>query len=491
MRNSICNEDFLQWDTINPGYLAANKCKLRHVEKSEKSACSCPGKDHLESVLKRKGHSVCTKKPCLGTDCLIKAFKDAQDFVDSIGKVPGLAGLGIVESPYFGKPSESKDIKKMESKQITIIKPPEVTNTLCNTQNIESIRKSNYNAAPNSSNLIKRSPAVQEGTSTFPDSFTYASLKSKKKEERIDKPKEIESNTAAVQINEDSPCGEPKCKSKPKKTATDVTSSESTDKINNLRDKLSALPKNHRKTVSKNVKSASKSSKPTQFDYSYGNSYPTSVYGHKKCNFIRPRVPANMGWMWNQMDTIGKLKPRVGWKPGAISTYLREMLKEAKEGFLNNKRPMSAPSRTKKGGKLQKSMSFGAMKKGATHAEEEVEEDVDFPPTLHIHRKDGVYYVTMYPIKQETTDVPRLDEPVNPLQFKIVKSKDSLASSSTASDMEIEFSPPAAVNRLKKKPNVIHVETQVKQQEILDACKTDLKGKGKDGKSKKDKGKKK
>lgn len=69
--------------------------------------------------------------------------------------------------------------------------------------------------------------------------------------------------------------------------------------------------------------------------------------------------------------------------------------------------------------------------------------------------------------------VPKLEEPTKPLQFKIVKNRDDASdvSNSTASDMEIEFSPPAAVNRYRKKPDVIHVETQVKQQEILDAYK--------------------
>lgn len=64
---------------------------------------------------------------------------------------------------------------------------------------------------------------------------------------------------------------------------------------------------------------------------------------------------------------------------------------------------------------------------------------------------------------------------MKPLQFKIVKNKDdaSITSSSTASDMEIEFSPPAAVTRYRKKPDVVHVDTQVRQQEIIDAYKAE------------------
>lgn len=453
--------------------------------------CSCPEKNYLESVLKKKGQGVCMKKPCLGTDCLIKAFKEAQDFVDSIGKVPGLAGLGIVESPYFGKGQEPREVKKSDSKRTSTSKQFEVTNQLCNAQNIDNLRKLSYNAAPSAftPSAPKKPGVVQEGITTFPDPSVQATLKSKKKDEKIEKPKEPEINSPPPQMLEDTPCGEPKCKSRPKKVTADV--SDSTDKINTLREKLSTAQKNDQKQSSKNRSQSgpgnSKSSaKANQFIYSFGNSYPTSVYGHKNCSNLRARVPAHMGWLWNQTDTVANLKPRAGWRPGAISVLLRDILKEAKDGFFKQtNRPRSAPSRSKKG-KPQKNMSYNALKKAAA-PEEVAEEEVEFPPTLHIHRKDGVYYVTMYPIRQETSDEPRLDEPINPLQFKIVKSKGSIASSSTASDMEIEFSPPAAVNRLKKKPNVIHVETQVKQQEILDSFRHSTDSK----KSKKDKGKKK
>lgn len=506
------NQDFLQWDRINPGFLAANKCQLRNNEdKSNKPLCSCPGKSHLESVLKRKGHGVCIKKPCLGTDCLIKAFRDAQDFVDSIGKVPGLAGLGIIESPYFGQAQEGKEVKKTESKSVPINKQAETTNNICNIQNLEHLKKSSYNASStmHTPNLPKKSGVVQEGIITVPDPSVHASLKSKKKDEKIEKPKETESSTPPIQNFEDTPCGEPKCKSRPKKVVAEVSNLDSAEKIEAIREKFSApqkVDKKHspkmrshsglssdRARNSKSTPRLSKSAKANQFIYSFGNSYPTSVYGHKNCNLLRTRVPAHMGWMWNQTDTVGKLKPRDGWRPGAISVHLRDILREAKEGFLKEtRRPRSAPSKSKKG-KAQKTMSYTSMKKTLVANEEETEEEADFPPTLHIHRKDGVYYVTMYPIRPETSEVPRLDEPINPLQFKIVKSKDSLASSSTASDMEIEFTPPAAVNRLKKKPNVIHIETQVKQQEIIDAFKktVDSKKKDKDSKTKKDKGKKK
>ncbi|XP_008205878.1 uncharacterized protein LOC103316058 isoform X1 [Nasonia vitripennis] len=506
------NQDFFQWDRINPGFMAANKCQLRNNEdKSNKPLCSCPDKSHLEAVLKKKGHGVCIKKPCLGTDCLIKAFQDAQDFVDSIGKVPGLAGLGIIESPYFGQSKEVKEVKKAESKLGPTNKHAETTSNLCNTQNLENLKMLNYNKslAAHTPNLPKKSGVVQEGIVAIPDPLVHASLKPKKKDEKIEKPKETESSTSPIQNFEDTPCGEPKCKSKPKKVVAEEANSDSAEKIDAIRDKVSAPQKADKKHSpkmrshsglsgdrtrnSKSTPRLSKSAKANQFIYSFGNSYPTSVYGHKNCSLLRTRVPAHMGWMWNQTDTVGKLKLRAGWRPGAISVHLRDILREAKEGFLKEtRRPRSAPSKSRKG-KAQKTMSYTSIKKTLIANEEETEEEDNFPPTLHIHRKDGVYYVTMYPIRPEASEVPRIDEPVNPLQFKIVKSKDSLASSSTASDMEIEFTPPAAVNRLKKKPNVIHIETQVKQQEILDAFKktADFKKKNKDSKTKKDKVKKK
>ncbi|XP_011496560.1 PREDICTED: uncharacterized protein LOC105361152 [Ceratosolen solmsi marchali] len=473
-----------QNENNNSKCVVGNKC--RNVEKIPKPV-HCAEQQHEE----KKEFGICMKKPCMGTDCLIRAFKDTQDFVNSIGKVPGLAGLGIVESPYFGKTQELKENKKEELRPLSNHKQLETSNYIINPQNAENVKKSALPSLSYNSNPPKKLVVVQEAITTFVDP-TQAS-KWKKKDEKIEKQKESENNSQAMQINEDSPCGEPKCKSRPKKNI-DVENID--EKINNSGDKLS--PKNDQ-TKSKTKSSVgtggdltknSKSNpgKGNQFVYSFGNSYPTSVYGHKNCYHHRRRVPANQGWMWNEADTIANRKLRTGWKPGAISVLMRDMMNAAKAGFLNeSSRPKSAPSRSKKN---QKMIPFNTMKKPPTCNEEQTEEEASFPPTLHIHRRDGEYYITMYPIRQETSDVPRIDEPLNPLQFKIVKSKDSLATSSTASDMEIEFSPPAAVNRIKKKPNVVHIETNVNQQEILDELKK-LSGCDKDGKNKKDKSKKK
>ncbi|XP_014219085.1 uncharacterized protein LOC106647287 [Copidosoma floridanum] len=479
------DNSFVRLDSINPEYLSLNRCRLRHVENKggAKPECSCTGNDNLENMLRKKGQPVCRKKPCMGPDCLIKAFQDAQEFVDSIGKVPGLAGLGITESPYFGRSQEPREIKKADSKAAPVNKQPEATSNLCNAQNVDNLKKANYSAMSGtlSTSGPKRSGVVQEGVTSLPDPSTHASLRSKKKDEKSEKPKEVE--IALPQAVEETPCGEPKCKSRPKKVNAEKGESkdnaESTQKTSNA---SRSDKKSHSKGRSQSVP-GEKSKKPIQFDYSYGSAYPTSVYGHKKCSLLRARVPAHMGWMWNQIDPVTKLKPRTGWRPGAISLALKGLLKEAREGFFKEvRRPMSLPRMGgKKGGKVQKTTSYTGAKKNLCE-EAEAEEEIEHPPTLHVHRKDGTYYVTMYPIRQDASGSPRLDEPTNPLQFKIVKSKDSIASSSTASDMEIEFSPPAAVNRPRKRPNVVHLGTQVKQQEILDSFKrpSDSKKKHKD-----------
>lgn len=468
------NNDFL---TLSPQYLSGNKCKLRHEEGCEKS-CLCPPKDCLEATLKSKGQgSVCTKKSCVGGDCLIKAFKDAQEFVDGLGKVPGLAGLGIVSGPYFNGPrtstmNQQRECRKGDSRStVTTMKPPESCGPCgkydrpeCQEQpppsSLEVVKKPSISVpAPAPVNAGPRKSAVQEGAVALPDPATQASIKAKKKDDKNDKQKEPENGQSVPQENNESPCGDPKCRSRPVKKKEKECVGEDDDQPR----KNSIL----QKSKYKNSKSApGLKTKRIQYVYNFGDEYP--IYGHKHCAADRSRVPAKQGWSWDKVDKFivanKWYKPRPGWRPGAISVAIRDQLIEAKEGFFTEKRPKSAPSKGKKGHMI--------VRKGRDQkVEEEEDEDIEYPPTLHIHRKNGDYYVTMYPIRPETEDLQRLDAPINPLQFKIVKSKTSVASSSTASDMEIEFSPPAAVNRLKKKPNVVHTGTQLKQQMIHDEYK--------------------
>ncbi|XP_029174360.1 uncharacterized protein LOC114942990 [Nylanderia fulva] len=456
----------------------------------------CPGQ---EMSSWRPRSSQCTKKPCVGADCMIRAFKEAQDFVDSIGKVPGLVGLGLMdpsESPYFGREIDKDySVQEIPSEKKRAYPPVSAFPYLqctapCNTQ---------LGTVASSIPIPGRAGVVREAIPSIPDATLVPitvkpKKKEDKKEEKLEKQKEKELDVTTVTPDVDvGPCGEPKCKSRRKKVrdnrippreetieelqkSVTLSSSITTKGVSKYiakqqypRSKALPGPAGDR-DVARGESPIKISKRVMRFIYSIGDVYPGTNYGHRNCIDPRLRVPANMGWLWNTSTTVGKLKPRIGWKPGAISRYLSEMLKEAKKGAppMEDSRPRLVPSRTGlRRGKLYKSLSYVSQLK------KEAEDEVEPPPTLHIHRKDGTYYVTMYPIRQETAE-PQLEEPMKPLQFKIARNKDdaSVATSSTASDMEIEFSPPAAVNRYRRKPDVIHVDTQVRQQEILDAFKS-------------------
>lgn len=485
--------------------------KSRPKTTNREKGCVCPGKN-LSSW--RAGNPTCTKKPCVGADCMIRAFKEAQEFVDSIGKVPGLVGLGLMdpsESPYFGRDID-KDyaVQKTPSEKKRAYPVPTLPNLQCtvpyNTQiskPVVSVPSISYTTSIPMTAVPGRTGVVREAIPSFPEAtLVPISVKQKKKEEKKEeklerqKEKELEVTSTVPSEVDVGPCGEPKCKSRKKPPNNHpVTTPQTVEESQKSSIPPSTIsPSIGVKSINRSIKKQHPKGKPPpgpggdrnvttdlypikvskrvmRHIYSIGDVYPGTNYGHKNCIDPRMRVPANMGWLWNVSSMVGTLKyPRMGWKPGAISRFLNVLLKKAKDASLiEDSRPRLTPSRTglRRGGKLYKSMSYISLKK-------EGEDEVEPPPTLHIHRKDGTYYVTMYPIRQETADVPQLEEPMKPLQFKIVRNKDdaSVATSSTASDMEIEFSPPAAVNRYRKKPDVIHVDTQVRQQEILDAFKS-------------------
>ncbi|XP_015589153.1 uncharacterized protein LOC107264888 [Cephus cinctus] len=488
-----------------------------------KSGCGCPAKEALDASLRRRGVSATIKKPCIGVDCLIRAFKNAQDFVDSLGTVPGLAGLGLMspsESPYFGRDKEQNQTMDMSASKKGLLPPQQMQYSgPCNTLNtrqgivgVNSVMASFPSATPFTIAVPGRSGVVREAIPVIPEAGSIVFTKQKRKDEKLDKQKELETIFPPPET-ELGPCGEPRCRSRKRTRTLDSSMLEATTtivkkttsqtaqsagagtakligKVNTKQHKnktrypgpggdRNATGKSHMKVGRRIMK----------FVYAVAATYPGINYGHKNCIDPRPRVPGNMGWLWNTNTMMGRLKPRKGWKPGAIAHSVNEILKEAKVGVVHMPRSRSraAVSKSRKR-KMQKSKSF-LSKKSVPKKKDGEEEDVEPPPTLHIHRKDGTYYVTMYPIKQESMEVPQLEEPMKPLQFKIPKNKDdaSVASSSSASDMEIEFSPPAAVNRYRKKPNVIHVDTQVKQQEILDAFKPPDSAKKKEKKSKKGK----
>ncbi|XP_012258834.3 uncharacterized protein LOC105687622 [Athalia rosae] len=512
---------------------------------SKKPGCGCYGKSGTGEMQTRpalgKAGGSCSKRPCLGVDCLLRAFKETQDFVDSIGKVPGLAGLGLPdpsESPYFGR--DRDDVEDTCAPK----KTPGIGSSrhLSTTSASFATRNQNFPKAPRSTGGINfpplpnpfpsiipgRTGVVREAITASPEIGSFGTGRGRRKDDRSEKQKEMEMSPMTPMDIEFGPCGEPRCKARRKKTHNDPHQTGEGHSGLSLSKKLpvqvrpnsgggffrigggrssSKFQKHTSKTPQtvlgpfgdRNLNSKSYvkvSRRVMKFVYSTGASYPGINYGHKNCLDNRMRVPANMGWLWNTNQVVGRLKPRLGWKPGAISRFMNELLRQAKVAGSTESRPTSSSSKSKKGKMLKnKSRSSPSVNKGlGTKKKDGEDEETELPPTLHIHRKDGTYYVTMYPIKQETMDVPQLQEPMKPLQFKITKNKDdaSIASSSTASDMEIEFSPPAAVNRYRKKPNVIHVTTQVKQQEIIDALKPPGSKKGKrEGKGAGKKGKKK
>ncbi|KAL6256081.1 hypothetical protein P5V15_013316 [Pogonomyrmex californicus] len=459
--------------------------------------CICPGKAPSS---RRTGAFRCTKKPCVGLDCMIRAFKEAQEFVDSLGKVPGLVGLGLMdpsESPYFGRDvqkdcavQESTPSEKTRKYPVTLpIQCPAPCNTQIGTPTVSTVFIPQATSTPIITRAVPgRTGVVREAIPVLPEAtLVPVAVKPRKKEDKKEEKLEQDiTNIVPLDVSV-GPCGEPKCKSRRKKRKNNRMVPHETVEEPQEKPIPSTIAT---KTAGKSIKTRRYlKSKPgpagdrdidkgpvkvsrrvMRYVYSIGDIYPGTNYGHKTCVDPRFRIPANMGWLWTTSKTVGKLKPRIGWKPGAIGRYLNELLKEAKGTSIMKTQPktQSTPSRTSlRHDKVHKSISY------VSQVKKEGEEEMEPPPTLHIHRKDGTYYVTMYPIRQETTDVPHLDEPMKPLQFKIVRNKDdaSVASSSTASDMEIEFSPPAAINKYRRKPDVIHVETQVRQQEILDAFK--------------------
>ncbi|KAL0102681.1 hypothetical protein PUN28_018177 [Cardiocondyla obscurior] len=468
-------------------------CRPRAVDEIKATKCICSEKI---STPCRTNASKCTKKSCVGADCMIRAFKEAQEFVDSLGKEPGLVGLGLMdpsESPYFGRIVE-RDYAAQEGEQkYRVSVPPtsiqcpapcnkQINKITISTPYIEST--SVTTAIPGRPGVARETKPTLLGTQPAPISVK-SKKKENKKEEKIDKHEELDVIIPAPPDIEIGPCGEPKCKSRRRKlkdnrpVPVDIAEKAQEDSMHPT--SLGTIaPKTVKKIIARErypkVKADTGgdryrgpikvSRRIMRYVYSIGDVYPGTNYGHKNCIDPRLRVPANMGWLWNTSSTEGKLKPRIGWKPGAIGRYLNQLLKKAKGASkMEDFRARSIPSRTSpRRGKVFKSLSY-------VQAKREAEEDVKPPPTLHVLRKDGTTYVTMHPIRQEAADASRVEEPTKPLQFKITRNKDdsSVASSSTASDIEIEFSPPAAFNRQRRKPNVIHVDTQVRQQEILDA----------------------
>ncbi|XP_057337242.1 uncharacterized protein LOC130675520 [Microplitis mediator] len=439
--------------------------------------CYYPEKDILNS---RKNHSeMCTRKMCPHIDCLTRALEEAKEFVDSLGKVPGLPGLGLMDpsaSPYYRAPREYEKIKdelqQEDSQDLGAVNPR--CGGPCN-PGIKSTSTSPWTkATPFTIAVPGRGGIVREAI--VPDS------------NHINKDKDNDELNVADVIG---PCGERQCKAKRKKIHRESAVVESVNMpveyVDERKKKSYLMRDSNRRKYKFNrqkiyhagprgdgfKKEKKRKIKKKVRVYLASRSYSGFVYGHKNCNDRLGRVPAHMGWFWTQYQPTGRLKPRNGWRPGAISRRIREMIQQAKVGLMEKRnRPASVPSSVRSVKKL-KTKSSTSLRKKPSKKFNFKEDDFKTPPTLYIQRRDGIYYFTMYPVKQESENTPVLEEPMKPLQFKIAPNKDdaSGATSSVASDMDIEFSPPAALNRSRKKPDVVHVDTQVRQQEILDAFK--------------------
>ncbi|XP_050315862.1 uncharacterized protein LOC126750331 isoform X2 [Anthonomus grandis grandis] len=239
-----------------------------------------------------------------------------------------------------------------------------------------------------------------------------------------------------------------------------------------------------------------KRKKRGKFVYTMGDTYPGNKLGHKECVTPVFNVPSHMGWLWNVFTPILGLKPRRGWRPGALTKTIAARIRAHRQS---------------KGLGHLRVPTF--KKDGTTFDEGEVK--VVPKPTLQIQKKEGTYWITMNPLKDPNTLAENEDPYMEctPMTFKITKNKKpqddycycdgeapleenaSGASSSSDSELDIEFTPPAGIihpERFKKKPNVACCEAQYDPKDF-EVAKEKGKGKGKDkgkGKEKKDKGKK-
>ncbi|XP_011310071.1 uncharacterized protein [Fopius arisanus] len=412
----------------------------------------------LDATRCRANPRGCGEGPCIGADCFLRTLRETQEFVDSLGKTPGLAGLGLEdpsESPYF----RMKELALEEVESVPIEGPK---------MNKKCARGHGHqrNQRGDDSMVIKTKPFTLASAAKRDPFSGLPPLSSNPLSYNLEKSEEPPEDGMG-------PCGESCCRSRRKRkpvtpSSHEIVKSKEKERRGSRRSfqQKRLKGRKNRGVIPVNTGVELRDSRRRiKYVYLAGDSYPGLTIGHKHCSIPRKRVPAKMGWLWNEHPTSGRLKPRVGWRPGALSRTLKEIIKEIRAGALEDSRSRSAHSRSR-----LKNRSQTSMRKTTSKRLDEEEEEP--PPTLHILRRDGTYYVTMYPIKQETMEVPQLEEPMKPLQFKIVKDRDdSDSGSSTASDIEIEFSPPAAVNRYRRQPDVVHVDIQVKQQEIIDAFK--------------------
>jgi hypothetical protein len=92
--------------------------------------------------------------------------------------------------------------------------------------------------------------------------------------------------------------------------------------------------------------------------------------------------------------------------------------------------------------------------------DEEEEEEHEMKPTLHVHKKDGYYYISMFPAKSESGPEPQ------PVKFKIdpksgPRGDSSSSEESTTDDsLAFEYIAPISLQRPKPKAPKRNTDTQ-------------------------------
>lgn len=226
-----------------------------------------------------------------------------------------------------------------------------------------------------------------------------------------------------------------------------------------------------------------------QFVYKLGDLYPGVNVGHRECIIPGRNVPAKMGWAWNIHVPCVGLKPRRGWRPGAVGRTIATAILAHRKAQGLKPLPLGTGIKSKDG-----------RKRGAkSQYDSDTDVTVAPKPTLQIKKKDGTYMITMNPLKDpktiEDNENPYMD--CSPLQFKITKNKEKDDSrscycddteSTSDSELDIEFTPPAGIirpERLKRKKNVVHTDTQYNKEDFdpnpRGASAKGNKGKGKGG----------
>ncbi|XP_039282780.1 uncharacterized protein LOC111056596 [Nilaparvata lugens] len=189
--------------------------------------------------------------------------------------------------------------------------------------------------------------------------------------------------------------------------------------------------------------------------------YPGINVGHRHCAHLSRNVPKSMGWLWNTADSGDGLRKRRGWKPGAINKTIANMIKMTKvaagiEVAVEEERP-KGPKVVRK---VRRPISAGSGTTATSeqHDDDEYYDTSPLPPTLHVHKKDGVYFISMNPLRLEDDD----DEQV-PLMFKIDADP---STSSSESSLEIECTAPGALRRRQIKPPPVCQDKQTATEDV-------------------------